>query len=242
MYEVLMSALQETGADIAVCSRQHDSEDSMPTKNDIIFPPKKLYSPKEALKKIISGGHFIRNTVWNKLYKRSIISNIHFPERKIYEDILWMPQVISQSKLLVCMDYPLYHYHPRPESLCHNDAQLIKKIHDKIEMIEQRTEYISKHYPILRNFAILKLKNAYCNEYIRISITNHQQDTNDEIQHELQRKFLQCKPDNIFVFDGVITAFERIIFRISPILLVNTYIFLQKTIQRVWKKNSLITT
>ncbi|MCR5379856.1 MAG: glycosyltransferase [Lentisphaeria bacterium] len=226
MYEVLMSALQETGADIPVSDRQMEFEGSQPVQINVKKDQRKLYSSEEAVKNIIKGGGIIRNSVWNKLYRRTVLANISFTEGKIHEDILWTPKIVSNACLLSCSTTPLYHYLQRPKSLSHNDEHSIKKMKDKIEMVEQRTKYICNHYPSLKKLAILKLQNTYCYEFVKISLNNSQLDSDGKIRHTLFRQFCQLGLLNIHINDGIRTTIDRILFRFCPNLLVKIYDFL----------------
>ncbi len=228
MYEVLMSALQDTGADIAVCGRQMETSDSKPVSIDATSCKRKLYSTEEALRTMIKGGGIIRNTVWNKLYKRTVLSNISFPAGKIYEDLLWTPLVIGNAKLIVCMDSPLYHYLNRTDSLSHNENLVIKRGLDKVEMFHQRFVFIQDHFPDLKKLAIQKFQNSCCNEFIRISLNQHHFDENGEIRRELHHQFCQSGSFSIFDYDNFCTTCARILFRFSPKLFLKTYIIYQK--------------
>ena len=228
MYEVLMSALQETGADIAVCNRQMETSDSKPVSIDTTSCKRKLYSTEEALRTIIKGEGDIRNVIWNKLYKRTVLSNISFPKGKIFEDLLWTPLVIGNAKLIVCMDSLLYHYLNRTDSLSHNENLVIKRELDKVEMFRQRFVFIQDHFPDLKKLAIHKFQESCYREFIKISLNQHHFDENGEIRRELHHQFCQSGSFNILDYDNFSTIFARILFRFSPKLFLKTYIIYQK--------------
>ncbi len=228
MYEVLMSALQETGADIAVCNRQYEFNDSESIPIHMKSAKKKLYSAEEALRRLIIGDKIIHNAVWEKLYRRTIISDIKFPIGKIFEDSLWTTLVIGNAKLIICIDYPLYHYFIRSESLSHNLELTIKRGEDKIEMIERRTEYIRMKYPTLQKLSFLNLLNSCCSEYINISSKNYQFDADGIIRQHLYQRFRQAGFNNILHYDGIKTTCGRILFWFCPNLLVKTYSLYKK--------------
>ncbi len=228
MYEVLMSALQETGADIAVCDRQMESKDSQPFQINICPSRIKCYSTESALRLIISGSNIIRNSVWNKLYKKKVLSNIKFPLKRIYEDIQWTSQIIGNANFLVYVNYRFYHYLQRSESLSHDSSLTIQRLLDKVEMFEQRKKYIQEYHPNLTNLAILKLQNFCCGEYINICINGNQLDKDGRIRYKLHRKFCQLRPFYILNYDGFCTTFGRILFRLFPNLLVKLFIIYNK--------------
>ena len=79
MYEVIMSSLLETGADIAVCSYQTDFVESKLIKRNANNIERKIYSSEKAIKRILKAEDYIRIVVWNKLFKRNILYNIKIP-------------------------------------------------------------------------------------------------------------------------------------------------------------------
>ncbi len=223
MYEVLMSALQETDADIVVCNHLEETDDSIPipiTSNSL---EKKLYLPKETLKKIISGENLTLYYVWNKLYKKSILSNIRFPTNKIHEDILWSPQIIGNSRLILSINRPLYHYIIRPGSLTRNKSIAIKRILDKNELLIRQIMYIREQYPALEKVSIINFQNTCLREYNNISINFNHLDPDGKIRHELHHQFCQYGLNNIIKYDGIKTTIARVLFRFCPSLLVKIY-------------------
>ncbi len=227
MYEILMSALQTTGADIAVCGRQIEYENFKPNSIDIKASEINFYSAEEALKIIIQDRGFIRNAVWDKLFKRNILQEIKFPKNKIYEDILWTAQVIGNANIIIYIDYPLYHYFQHIESLTHNDNITLKRRLDKIEMLTQRLAYSHKHFPTFEKLAIKKLRNTCFQEYIYISL-NNQFDTDSKLRQKIYQLFCLLGPINILEYDGVKTTIGHILFGFSPKLLMKIYAIYQK--------------
>ena len=220
MVELLLTALLETDADIAVCNYQLESEGSKAIRKIAVSSERKLYSNEEVLIIIIIGGSFITTVVWNKLYRKNVLSNIKFPEGKIHEDNLWTPQVVGNSKRIVYIEDSLYHYVIRKESLAHDALLKLKRLHDEHEMIERRIEYIRDHYPALEKYALLKLQDFCCREYLNIALKYSHLDENGEIRRELYQYFCQYRPILIWDADGIGKKLGRILFWICPSLLV----------------------
>lgn len=59
----------------------------------------------------------VRQVVWNKLYKRSLIESINFEKGKCHEDEFWSYQVFANSKKYVEIDYVGYNYLQRQTSI-----------------------------------------------------------------------------------------------------------------------------
>ncbi len=231
MYEVLISVLQGTGADIAVCHYRVETDDSKSVQINGESFKIKLYSSEEALRMLINGEGFIDNFVWNKLYIRSILYNIYFPEGKIYEDVVWTPKTIHNAGLLVCIDRPLYHYLYRSDSLSHNKQNIVKGVHDKIEMSEQRIKFIQENHPTLKKKVIWQFQDLCCKLYIKISLNAHQLDKDGIIRHDLYRHFRQFGINTIYDIDNLQMTFTRMMFWLFPSLCSKTYIFYKKCME-----------
>ena len=96
----------------------------------------------------------IIQTVWNKIYKKSIIENFEFPVGKIYEDEFWSWKVMVNSNRIVCIDDYLYNYYQNDQSIMHGGAKF-KPIF-VVEAGDEKVKYIAKHFPRLRDLACEK--------------------------------------------------------------------------------------
>lgn len=70
-------------------------------------------------------------SAWNKLYKRSLFSNIQFPEGKLYEDAFTTYKIFDVAKKIVFSSSVLYFYRLNPDSIM---GQSFRKKH--LEMID----------------------------------------------------------------------------------------------------------
>ena len=227
MYELLLTALLETDADIAVCNYQIETEASNSNISNTELPVRKQYTPETALEKIFKWQEFIRNYVWNKLYRRTIISDIKFSEGKLYEDVPWTTKVIGNSQKIVSIDCLLYHYLIRFDSLTRDGQYKLRRLHDECEMIEQRLEYIRGHFPKLEKLAASTLQNFCCREYLELSLKYSRLDTDGEIRRGLHR--IACQYPSVIVLDrgNVGKSVARLMFRFCPQLLAKTYVFMK---------------
>ena len=228
MVETLLAALQETNADIAVCNYQIETEESKATSIKPESPDRKQYTPEEALTKIFKWQGFICNFVWNKLYRRTIISDIFFPAGKLHEDVPWTAAVIGNSKTIVSIDCPLYHYLNRPDSLTRDCQYKLRRLQDEREMIEQRLEYIRVHFPKLEKLAASTLQNFCCREYLEFSLNYSRLDTDGEIRRGLHR--IACQYPSVIVLDrgNIGKTVARLLFRFCPNLLSKSYLLFNK--------------
>ena len=220
MVELLLMALLETDAEIAVGGIKAFTEAS----EAIVYTQSKsteskIYSTEEALKRLLLLKGFMCSGVWNKLYKRAVLSDVNFPEGKLHEDVLWTTQVIGNSQKVVCINNKLYHYLQRPDSLSHDDRQKVRRVYDELEMNKQRLEYIHKSYPTLAKFAVLRIQNLCCREYINFCLNFNYLDLDYRIRDNLKQHFFRYKPYIFLDFKYSGKCIVRLLFWISPKLI-----------------------
>ena len=88
MYEVMVNALLENGADLAICRYRQVHKDHT---EDASLDRAVVFEGMEALQAYVEEQKqfAIQNAVWNKLYRRELLTTIRFPEGKWYEDIMF---------------------------------------------------------------------------------------------------------------------------------------------------------
>ena len=220
MVECLLSALQETDADIAI-----GGYDSFTEKSENVIhaqsesSERKLLSSEEALKKLLLVKGYLHNYVWNKLYRRSILADIAFPEGKLYEDIPWTAEVIGNAKTIVYIDQICYHCLIRLDSLSRDVRNKEGRVHDELDMLEQRIDYIHHHYPALKKFAVMRLHNFCCREYLEFASNFSHLDTDGKIRTNLYHHFCQYRPSIIWDKQDISKGIARILFWLCPSLL-----------------------
>ncbi len=74
---------------------------------------------EEALRRLIVDNS-IGQTVWNKLYRRSLFDGIRFPEGAIYEDIRTTYRILSKATQVELIPNEFYHYVQYEGSLAHD--------------------------------------------------------------------------------------------------------------------------
>ena len=138
--EVLISCMQNTGADIAECSRIDVYNNAIPNhqkdKKEVC-----LCSAKEAMKMLIMNDGFSQ-TVWNKMYRKAIIADVRFPEGKLHEDEFFTWKVVIKAKKIAIVKQPLYYYFHREGSIMETFSE--KRLHF-FEARYERHRYIENH-------------------------------------------------------------------------------------------------
>ena len=116
-----------------------------------VMPP---FSPDEAisccaeaaLRDLIHDGIF-RQTVWNKLYRRSVLEGVLFPKGRLNEDEFWTYKVFARASLIVKISRPLYYYFQRPGSIM-GTAFSLRRL-DALDAKIERQALLDKDFPDL---------------------------------------------------------------------------------------------
>ena len=104
MYARLLVAAEETDADIAVCNAYSVSGSEQTVMN-----------ARPQGTDISAAG-----SVWNKIFRRSLVGNIRFPEGVWYEDFAFSAKLLLLSQKTVFLDEPLYYYRASHPSTMRN--------------------------------------------------------------------------------------------------------------------------
>lgn len=89
----------------------------------------------------------LKQTVWNKLYKRNMVEGIEFAVAKYHEDEFWTYQVFDRAKKILFINLNLYYYFQRSDSIM-GQAFSMKRV-DAIEGRYNRLKLIKEKYPEL---------------------------------------------------------------------------------------------
>lgn len=137
--EALCRKIEETGADVAQCDSAINGKKEHPNWNE------RLFVKKEIMPCFLKGDFF--NKVPLKMYKKSIIQDIPFPEdRSIMEDAVWSAMVYEKCNSLVRIPDALYHYRMVNTSLTHKklseneECGRFRNLVDKALIIERNID------------------------------------------------------------------------------------------------------
>ena len=104
MYARLLTEAEETDADIAVCNAYSVSGSEQTVMN-----------ARPQGTDISAAG-----SVWNKIFRRSLVGNIRFPEGVWYEDFAFSAKLLLLSQKTVFLEEPLYYYRASHPSTMRN--------------------------------------------------------------------------------------------------------------------------
>ena len=133
-------------ADIIECGfKTFSTEKIIPSDRNDFKSDVAIYSSEEALALLIKSE--LKQTVWNKLYKKEVISNIPFEKGRKHEDEFWTYQIIAKAKKIVQISDELYFYRQHAESIMGEDYSL--KNLDAMDAQVQRLKFIKNKHPDL---------------------------------------------------------------------------------------------
>lgn len=142
-YKTLIINCKRYNADLAACKVIKEFDDHEETF--ICDCTKELFSPEEAIETLLNGKVFLA-VVWNKLYKRTLFTDVEFPVGKIHEDEFITYKVLGSAKRLVFNKSTYYYYRQREGSIM---STISYNNTDVLEAYYQRCIYIKEHFPNL---------------------------------------------------------------------------------------------
>lgn len=155
MYEAMLKACVETGAQIAICTYRQvgqGAEEIHPTGNILEL------DQREALELYISGDpqYHIYHSVWSKLFERNTIRDIRFPEGRKSEDIMYTTWALTRASKCVFLDTPYYNYRMDRSGSIMNTQLHERRFQDEIPFWKEQEEYLRT-----RGFQDLADKSSY---------------------------------------------------------------------------------
>ena len=138
MVEKLLNCINDTGADLVFSDiyllNNDNSLEAYKPIHDMQYIKGSIFSPQKDFKPFIN----IWPSAWNKLWKKSIIMDIRFPENTYYEDHLFYYNYLFKCKNVAYLSEPLYCYrHKREGSIMQEVSPKIFEIFNIIENLEK---------------------------------------------------------------------------------------------------------
>ena len=121
MYETLYKAVQNTGADLALCDYAAVDEAGIPCLPPYTGLAQRIFTGRELLKRATNT---MAQPAWNKLYRRAIFAQLRYPEGKLNEDLFLIPEVCLQIQKAVVVPKALYYYVQRGGSIMSGNKTL----------------------------------------------------------------------------------------------------------------------
>ena len=143
---VMVAALTQSGADIAVCRYaicRTDGHMSPAHGECDFFITDETVSGGEALRRLI--GRRINQSVWNKLYRAELFAGLRFPEGICYEDMVLEPYLFARAHSVRTVRSTLVCYRKHPGSITAGTSA--KKVRDLLYAGQDRLRFVAAHTP-----------------------------------------------------------------------------------------------
>lgn len=181
MYNILHKNIIEKNADIVECGVKKISkfENQFEEISDESF----IKYTKENLMKDLICEDIVKQTVWNKLYRKNVIKDFTFEKGKVHEDEFWTYKVFDRCNILIHINADLYYYFQREDSIM-GQVYSTKRL-DAIEGRYNRYLLIEKKYPQILVYA--KINMFYiCIYYLQQSMRD-----SDEYEYNISYNFIK---------------------------------------------------
>ena len=156
MYEVLLKNLNDTDADLSMCAL-YDVYNNTPEAQVTNKGTWKL-SSEQAIKMVMEA-KILSVTAVNKLYRKSLFTDLKFEVGKIAEDAFIMIKLLDKCEKIVATNEKKYYYVHRENSI--TTQKFSTKFLNVIEAYEQNSNIILEKYPKLKDVAQTRMNWAY---------------------------------------------------------------------------------
>ena len=156
MYEVLLRNLNDTDADLSMCAL-YDVYNNTPEEQ---VTNKEIWelSSEQAIKMVMEA-KILSVTAVNKLYRKSLFTDLKFEVGKIAEDAFIMIKLLDKCEKIVATNEKKYYYVHRENSI--TTQKFSTKFLNVIEAYEQNSNIILEKYPKLKGVAQTRMNWAY---------------------------------------------------------------------------------
>lgn len=144
MFDCLYSAMIKAGADLAMCNGRIVFPETLLKSNESVALGRvEIFTCNKAYDKIIP---VLNNAVWNKLFRRKLLSGLLFPEGHIHgEDFIFLLNYLEKVKSLAVVSADKYNYLQRSGSI--TGSGFSDKKLDEIYSKDAIRKIISANYP-----------------------------------------------------------------------------------------------
>lgn len=157
MYERMLSAIEDNGAELCICGTRWINEDGN-IHTGVLRSPiiNEVFDRRQAFHKLFIEGYFYYVTGCNKLYKSKIFDEITFPENRIHEDEFTIHYILNRCSKIVSIKDELYFYLQHSNSITHTYS--IKRLDGAWAFYDRYLFFKKAGY---KDFSIDSLKNCY---------------------------------------------------------------------------------
>lgn len=137
MYETMLKANEQQGADIISCGYYLEYEDRCVVAENRKDVPAHAVDTKQFLRFVYERDVYkgVASYLWTRLIKRELVYSQNnelktsFPkELDMSEDLIFLVEVMKDSKKSLYVETPLYHYLQRDDSVCHDEKKQLSNL------------------------------------------------------------------------------------------------------------------
>jgi glycosyltransferase involved in cell wall biosynthesis len=140
--ETMLKKQEKYNTDIVCCSVDDIVEGSGKIEHNVPVSADTLLEGDNIITSFYSQFSKIFIVPWNKLYKKSVFSNIRFCENMVYEDTEIVLKVLNNAASVVIIPNILYNYTKARSNSCMGGNITKMKIDSTIKLFENRIDYI----------------------------------------------------------------------------------------------------
>lgn len=207
-FEEALTKMCNNSADIYVFGLRKGSVE----KNiELVFINEICSIKEEAIKKL-----FLEKAVdfyaWNKIYKRTLFSDIKYPEGHLYEDVIPTYLLFKKAEKIIFSDKIGIFYYSNPNSIVNQEFSISQ--YDNVLQRIKLLEYIKTDYPTLKPLATDKLVDGFLSTGFKISGVSNQNRSKffKKIRADISKYFfgiLGCSKVSITKKFGLIMLFAN---------------------------------
>ena len=187
MYEYLLDLCKKYSVKLSA-ARFDEVGDNINDSTPLANGKERLFSSDEFLEKVLGYDkkYFCTMSVWDRLYHKSIICNLQFPDGKCYEDIVYSTNAILNAEQCAYSNRILYHYRIRADSISHQEDNygVEKKIFtDRLPLQCEQLKLLSG---LGKDKLVKTARCAYFQEYVYLRYFNENKNYDKIINRSLE--------------------------------------------------------
>ena len=168
MFESLLRVISYTGAEISMCGCKTVTSNDQVLATDE-FGEGDIYKGKKLVSNIVIP---LKTASWNKLFKRSVINDIRFPNGRIHgEDLVFFMKLLTQDTRIATTNYIGYNYFKRCGSI--TTSSFNERSFDEIWCKDKAAEIMKDKFPTFEVDAIVWTIRARMNVLRALTKTGH---------------------------------------------------------------------
>lgn len=202
MYSAMLAANEQQGADIISCGYYLEYEDGCVVAENRKDVPAHAVDTKQFLRFVYERDVYkgVASYLWTRLIKRELVYNadeklVHLfsDEFDVSEDLVFLAELMRDSKKSLYVDKPMYHYLQRENSACHDEEKQLSSLSwvraylKIIEILKEQDAEEDVYYLVIRMMVYR------CGRFMEIAIKH-----NDKVAYNWLKDVIE-KHYNIYV-------------------------------------------